>query len=484
MKQPKVLRYFFLTEMWERFGFYTIQALLVLYMVHSLDFSDKKSYSILGEFTALAYVFPLLGGYVADRIMGYRLAVLLGGILLCVGYACVAIFSDVFIGLSLLVAGNSLLKPNISSFLGLFYKHEDHRREAGFTIFYMGINVGSLGAVLLMGFVQQQFGWVACFAVASIGLFLGIMTYLSAYRYFEDKGLSPTKPNLTSLFAYLIKSPIMSLSLILITIGIYLVLKHPNETNKMLAVVGGILFLGLITLACRLRGIERKHMLALLILIISSIVYWGLYFQMFSSVNLFTDRLIDRELFGIHLPAIVFISMNSIFILVLGPILSVLWEKTYRFRKVTSTPMKFTYSLFFMGLALQILVLATQHSSDNELINPAWLIGFYFLVTLSEMLLSPIGLAMITELSPKKYSGLMMGVWFIALGFGGALSGYLSQGATLSDEITTISEAMPIYRDAFQYSANLAYIAGAMLLLISPLLIKMVSWKKAEAITE
>lgn len=480
MKQPKILRYFFLTEMWERFGFYTIQALLVLYMVHSLDFSDEKSYAILGEFTALAYVFPLIGGYAADRIMGYRLSVLLGGILLCIGYACVAFFADIFIGLSLLVAGNSLLKPNISSFLGLFYDNEDPRREAGFTIFYMGINVGSLGALLLMGFIQQQFGWTACFISASIGLLIGTITYLSAYKYLEDKGLSPVKPRLTNLATYLIKSPIILLSIIIITIAIYFVLKHPNETNKTLAIVGVVLFFGLIILACRLRGVERKHMLALLALVISSIAYWGLYFQMFSSVNLFVDRLIDRKLFGIDLPAIVFISMNSIFILVLGPILSMLWEKTYKFRRITSTPMKFTYSLLTMGLALQVLVLATQYSTGQELINPIWLIGFYFLVTLSEMLLSPIGLAMITELSPNKYSGLMMGVWFIALGFGGALSGYLSQGATIPEQITQVSQQLPIYGNAFQYSANLAYISAAVLLLISPILIKMMGWNKTE----
>lgn len=481
MKQPKVLRYFFLTEMWERFGFYTIQALLVLYMVHSLDFSDEKSYGILGEFTALAYVFPLLGGYVADRIMGYRLAVLLGGILLCVGYACVAIFSDVFIGLSLLVAGNSLLKPNISSFLGLFYDNEDPRRDAGFTIFYMGINLGSLGAVLFMGFVQQQFGWSTCFAVASIGLFFGVITYLSAYKYLENKGLSPQKPELTNLVAYLIKSPLITLGLMAITIAIYFILKHPNETNITLIIVGVFLFGGLIFLACKLHGVERQHMLALLILIISSIVYWGLYFQLFSSVNLFADRLIQRDIFGIHVPAIVFISMSSIFILLLGPILSILWEKTYKFKKITSTPMKFTYSLFFMGLALQLLVLATHCASGDQLVSPLWLVGFYFLVTLSEMLLSPIGLAMITELSPKKYSGLMMGVWFIALGFGGALSGYLSQGATIPEGLNEISKQFPIYGHAFQHSANLAYIAGAVLLMTSPILIKMMSWKKEQS---
>lgn len=478
MKQPRVLRYFFLTEMWERFGFYTIQALLVLFMVHSLDFSDKNAYAILGEFTALAYVFPLLGGYVADRIMGYRLAVLLGGTLLCIGYACVALFSDVFIGLTLLVLGNSLLKPNISSFLGLFYKEEDPRRESGFTIFYMGINVGSLGAMLFMGFIQEKFGWHICFAVASIGLLFGIITFLRSYKHLEGQGLTPKAPRVTNLFIYLIKFPLVSFALVVLAVVVYFVLRHPNETNEALAVVGAILFFGLIVLACKLRGVERKHMLALLILIISSIVYWGLYFQMFSSVNLFTDRLIEREIVGFQIPAIAFIAMNSIFILILGPVLSRLWEKTYRFKRLTSTPMKFTYALLIMGTALQILVFSTQQASGYQLLNPLWMIAFYFLITLSEMLLSPIGLAIVTELSPKKYSGLMMGVWFIALGFGGALSGYLSQGATIPKGLSEISKELPIYQGAFQHSANLAYIAGIGLFVVSPFLIKMISWKK------
>jgi POT family proton-dependent oligopeptide transporter len=182
MKQPKILPFFFLTEMWERFGFYTVEALLVLYMTYALQFSDDSAYTILGVFTALVYIMPLLGGYLADKWIGYRFAILLGGILLSLGYACLTIFSySVFTGMTLIILGNGLLKPNISTFLGQFYAENDARREGGFTLFYVGINVGVLGATGFSGFIREWYGWEACFGVACAGIILGILFFVDSF---------------------------------------------------------------------------------------------------------------------------------------------------------------------------------------------------------------------------------------------------------------------------------------------------------------
>ncbi len=473
MKHPKVLRYFFLTEAWERFGFYTIQTLLVLYMVSKLNFSDGQAYTIIGEFTALAYIVPLLGGYVADRIMGYRFSILLGGILLCAGYACLGLFPHALLeGLALIVVGNGLFKPNISSFLGQFYEKNDPRRDSGFTLFYIGINIGGLLGPVLGGYLQQWFSWYTCFGVASLGLIVGTLTFRASFRLLEERGYSPRFPEVHTLGRLLISKPKILCLLALAAALVLTLFYFPNITTNLLSITGAVILIGLIVLTLQHHQAERKHLAALIIMLLFSVVFWGLFFEMYFSVNLFTERAVDHVVFGYSVPTAAFVGLESTFIILLGPLFALAWQYTNPKMLFISTPYKFAYSLLFIALAYELLVLVINHSTPGTMIHPAWMLLFYILLVFAELFLSPIGLSMITSLSPAKYVGLMMGVWFITLGYGGAVSGLLAQDANMTTNHETLASQIHIYKNAFQHFANVGFGAFAILVILAPLINK------------
>lgn len=474
MKQPKVLSYFFMTELWERFGFYTVQTLLVLYMVSALKFDDNHAYVVIGEFTALAYIMPLLGGYLADRVLGYRFSIVLGGLLLCIGYASLGLFPNALLaGLTLIVLGNGLFKPNISSFLGQFYEKDDPRRDSGFTLFYIGINIGGLLAPVLGGFIQKWFGWYTCFGVASVGLLIGVLTFRSSFRLLEEKGLSPRFPHITKLHQLLFSKPQILLLLALVAAAILTLFNFPEITTNLLKIVGVLLLIGLTFLTLKHKGAERKHMTALVAMLLFSVVFWGLFFEMYFSVNLFTDRAVDHVVFGFAIPTPAFVGLESTFIVLLGPLFAMAWQRMSPKTRLMTTPYKFAYGLLFTALAFELLVVVVNHSTIGVAIHPAWMVGFYALLVLAELFLSPIGLSMITSLSPKKYVGLMMGVWFITLGYGGALSGFLAQDASIIETTESLAAQMHIYKSAFQHFANVGFGAFVVLFLSAPLLTKL-----------
>lgn len=475
--QPKVLSYFFLTEVWERFGFYTIQTLLVLYMVHALNFTDDRTYVIIGEFTALAYISPLLGGYLADRVLGYRFSILLGGILLCAGYACLGFFPKALLeGLSLIALGNGLFKPNISSFLGQFYERNDPRRDSGFTLFYVGINIGALLGPILGGYIQQWFGWYTSFGVASIGLLIGTLTFRASFSLLKEKGYSPLFPEIKKLHVLLFSKPKI-LVLLLIAATVILVLFHfPELTTNLLNVAGGLILLGLIILTLKHKHAERKHMTVLVVMLLFSVVFWGLFFEMFFSVSLFTERAVDRVVLNYSIPTAAFVGLEAAFIILLGPIFAWLWQRINPRLRFMATPYKFAYALLFIAMAYELLVVVLNHSAVGVPVHSAWMLGFYILLVFAEMFLSPIGLSMITSLSPTKYVGLMMGVWFITLGYGGAFSGILAHDASMIEGTKTLVEQMHIYKNAFQHFANVGFGAFVVLFVLSPWLMR---WMQA-----
>jgi len=471
MNQPRVLPYFFLTEAWERFGFYIIQTLLVLYMVSTLHLSDHDAYAIIGQFTALAYITPILGGYLADRVVGYRFCILLGGLLLCAGYAILSIFPHILlVGLTCMVIGNSLFKPNISSFLGEFYTENDPRRESGFTIFYIGINIGAFLGPVLGGYIQQWFGWYVCFGIASIGLIIATLTFRASFHLLENKGFSPKLPTIKKFEQLILKQPSILVVILIVAGTIFALFNFPSLTTHLLKIAGGIIVAGLVFLAFKHQGAERKHMAALIVMLLFSVIFWGLFFEIFFSVNLFTDRAVDHVIFGHTIPTAVFLGLESTFIILLGPLLASLWKKTGPKMPFMTTPFKFSYALLFTALAYELLVVVINHSLEGSNIHALWIILFYVLIVIGELFLSPIGLSMITSLTPKKYIGLMMGVWFITLGYGGALGGFLAQDASISDTTQSLASQMHIYKNAFQHFANIGFVAFSILFLTSPLL--------------
>ncbi|MBV8802762.1 MAG: peptide MFS transporter [Gammaproteobacteria bacterium] len=465
---PKGLPFLFLTEMWERFGFYVVQGMLVLYMTKAYGFSDDQSYTILGVFTALAYISPMVGGFLADHLLGFKQAIVWGGFFLSAGYALLAVFSwmpGFYFALATIIVGNGLFKPNISSLLGALYGPGVAGRDVGFTIFYIGINLGVLLAGLSSGFIKDHFGWHAGFALACIGLLFGLSIFAlgikkDAIKY--DHSL-PVQKNFFLRKSCLIVYCFIAIPLIAFFLGNTLLSKWFFPT------LGVVLLAFVFGLAYKQAPLNRNRLLTLNILIISSVIFWAIYWQMFFSVTLFIDRIIDKQVFGITVPTTVFYTLESIFVILSGPILVWLWQLLDENQCNPSSFIKFVLGIFSIGLAFLVLWLSTKFLDINNLVSPLWIVLSYFLITLGEMLISPIGLSAVTMLSPVNLTGMMMGIWFVALGFGGQLAGWLAKWSSVPESANTIFLQLPYYRAAFLKYALLAFGVTIILFIIQSL---------------
>ncbi len=463
-RHPKALPFLFLTEMWERFGFYVVQGMLVLYMTKSFGFSDDKSFTVSGMFAALAYISPLVGGFLADRLLGFKTAIIWGGAFLIAGYALLAMpmWHAFFPALAIIIVGNGLFKPNISSLLGTLYAPGDSARDAGFTIFYIGINIGVLLAGVGSGYIKDHFGWSAGFGLASIGLFIGLCTFAVGVKAVGMNYLF--KPTLNS--NKFLTKPLLFLYAIIAVIAIDFLMQDDLLGKWFLPMVGIVILFAVFSLALKQQPNVRNNLITLNILIISSIIFWALFLQIFLSTNLYIDRLIDRNIFGMNVPTTVFYALESVFVIILGPMFALSWSALNRSNNNPSPVIKFVFAIIFAGLGCLTLAVSTQFSGADHLINPMWIVLAYLLITVGELLLSPIGLAAVTMLSPAHLTGLMMGVWFTALGFGGQLAGALAKLASIPDTAQNPLAELSIYRQAFFDYTYLALAVAAILFII------------------
>jgi POT family proton-dependent oligopeptide transporter len=476
--QPKALPFLFLTEMWERFGFYVVQGMLVLYMSKSFGFSDDQSYTIQGAFTALAYISPIIGGFLADRLLGFKTSIIFGGIFLSLGYAMLALpYTSLFyLSLATIITGNGLFKPNISSLLGTLYEPGDPNRESGFTIFYVGINLGALLAGLSSGFIKDHFGWHAGFALACVGLILGLTIFITGVKKIAAMNHSPSTslPKLTPWWHFF-----FLLGCVVTTVLVSMLLQSPLLAKWLFPILGFLLLIFLFVIALKQKAPYRKNLLTLNALILSSIVYWMFFLQIFFSANLFVERLVDRQWLGLHIPTTVFYGFESIFVILLGPAFAWSWH-TLNLRKKNPAPfLKFILAIAFAGLGFLTLSISTHFPSAEDLVNPLWIVLAYLFITLGELLLSPIGLSAVTTLAPRNLVGMMMGIWFVALGFGGQFAGWLAKLSNVPASVTGLSSELLIYQGAFMQFAYIAFgIAAA--LLVMQLILKQFINSKAE----
>lgn len=468
-RHPKALPFLFLTEMWERFGFYVVQGMLVLYMTKGYGFSDDKSYTILGVFSALAYIAPMIGGLIADRILGFKVAILWGGVFLCLGYAFLAVSNpdNFYYALATIIVGNGLFKPNISSLLGLLYAPGDTARDAGFTIFYVGINLGALLAGISSGYIKDHFGWHAGFGLASFGLMIGLITFVIGMRY-GDMRYKSTFVSIKHRF--LTKPWLIMYCLIMIPLLGSILISH-FVGKWLLPAVGVFLLFFVFILAYRQTPRDRNRLITLNILVIASVIFWMIWMQIFFSANLFIDRLVNKEIFGFHVPTTVFYALESVFVISLGPLFAWVWDELSERNRDISPFVKFVFAILFVGLGFITLACSTLYTDANHLVNPAWIVLSYFLITVGELLLSPIGLSAVTLLSPPHLTGMMMGIWFVALGFGGAFAGWLATFSSIPETAKEAISQLPIYRDAFLHYAYLAF-AVAVILFVVQFLVK------------
>jgi proton-dependent oligopeptide transporter, POT family len=468
--QPPALKMLFFAEMWERFSFYGMRALLVFYMTEHFDFSDNAAYATYGSYTALVYATPVLGGLIADRILGFRKAVLLGGVLMALGHFAMAVdnLSVFYLALGLLICGNGFFKPNISSIVGRLYAEDDPRRDAGFTFFYMGINLGALVSGLACGFIGKRYGWHWGFGLAGVGMLIGLASFWRGQA--KIAGLAEPPPGVKSSYP-----PLVYAGAAVAVLIAWKLVQSSGVVGVILA-AAGVLVLSVLfyTMVRHCTKKERDQLLVAIVLTLFSIVFWAFFEQAGSSLNLFTERNVDREVLGLEIEAPVFQSVNPAFILLFGPVFAWLWLRMARNQIEPSTPVKFGLGIVQLGLGFAALYLGAR-SSDDGIVALIWLILGYLLHTTGELCLSPVGLSMITKLSPARMTGLMMGTWFLSSAFAqyvasliAMLTGVKEEGAEAA--LPPPSETVMVYGSVFGKVAIVALGVGVFVVLIAPFL--------------
>ena len=438
---PKGLFVCFATEMWERFSYYGMRALLILYLTKHWEFTDATSYLIYGAYTSLVYIMPVFGGMLADQILGSKKAVTYGAILLVFGHLGMTVESNeqiFYLSLALIVSGVGFLKPNISTMVGALYEEGDPRRDSGFTIFYMGINIGAFTATLLCGYLGEEIGWAYGFGAAGIGMLLGLFIFLWGQKYLEGLAEPPSNKYMTKIngISYENWAYISGVVMVLVT---WFLVQNSQLVGQLLGGFG-VIFIGAWLLYALLKCApeERDRLIVVGILILFSLIFWALFEQAGSSLNILTDRGVDRTIFGWEVPASMFQSLNAGFIFTIAPLFALLWISLAKRNMEPSTPIKFSIGIVLVGLGFLALVYG-MNSSEGLQTGVIWIVLIYFLHTLGELCLSPVGLSSVTKLSPQRIVGFMMGMWFFASAAGNYVASLIAKG-TAGDPVMLIAE--------------------------------------------
>ncbi|MEP3892070.1 MAG: oligopeptide:H+ symporter [Hellea sp.] len=556
---PRGLFILFFAEMWERFSYYGMRGLLIIYLTQHFLFSDERSSIIYGAYTALVYVMTIIGGTLADRYLGARKAVTFGAILLVLGHFGMAFegsgskevmningseyeltldgrgggknvnqiivapggetsiisFSEdaktilvanpavvglpssidraanptkiitekkylniLYLSLALIIAGVGYLKANISTIVGSLYGVGDTRRDSGFTIFYMGINLGSFLASIACGYLGITYGWKYGFGLAGIGMLLGLLTFLVFQPWLEGKAEPPNPAKLKEKFLGPISVELACYlaGLLIIGVAMFFVM-NPDGFGKVLLPLGIAMFAYLLFFAftkCE-KGKERDKMLAAIYFVLAQIPFWALFEQAGSSLNLFTDRLVDRTMFGWEVPAPVFQALNAGFIFLFAPFMAWLWIALAKKKKNPSTPVKFAFGVFLAGLGFLALVAGMKSSGGAGMTAVYFVFLIYWIHTMGELMVSPVGLSVVTKMAPARVVGMTMGAWFLYSGLSNFLAGVIARttGAeTLGGQLTDAAAAKAGYISVY---SNVAYVAmgiAVIMLLISPIIKK------------
>ncbi len=438
---PRGLFVLFFAEMWERFSYYGMRALLIFYLVQHWLYSDSEASVIYGAYTALVYITPVIGGYLADRYLGQRKAVLFGAVLLTFGHFLMAFegtgggqdspaINIFWLALSFIIVGSGFLKANISVIVGQLYPRTDIRRDPAYTIFYMGINVGAALGSIIAGYLGQTYGWKYGFGAAGVGMLLGLIVFVIGKPALLGRGESRNPARLQQKVAG-IRFEWLLYVLSFATVGVvWVLIQYQSLVGGLLAVAGAVL-VGYIlyTSVFQLPKQDRDRIFAALYLIFGSILFWALFEQAGSSLNLFTDRSVDRHLLGFDVPASMFQSINSIYIILLAPVFAMLWTWLARRGLEPSTPAKFGLGVIQLGAGFLVLVAGASASGAGQLTPVIFIFLIYLLHTTGELCLSPVGLSAMNRLAPAQLAGLIMGTWFFATAAGNFAAGLIASVA-------------------------------------------------------
>jgi POT family proton-dependent oligopeptide transporter len=438
---PRGLTTLFFTEMWERLSYYGMRSFLVLFLTASaatggLGLTTAVATRVYGLYTASVYLACLPGGWIADRLIGLRKAVLWGGIAIMAGHFTLVIQAEsaVYIGLILIVIGTGLLKPNISALVGELYERDDPRKDSGFSLYYMGINLGAFLAPLICGTLAQKVGWHWGFGAAGVGMLFGLIQYTLTANRLGQAGEAPA-PGQKTEFSFGGVLWFVGVGLILIAMAGDLVfgLDLSQLQRFVLLLAGSTVFMMSLYVGGNFDATEKKRGISIFFLFLVAALFWAGFEQAGSSLTLFADRMTNNTMLGMPFPSTWFQSLNPVFIVLLAPVFSWLWIRLGK--KQPSSPMKFSLGLVGVGLGFVVMMFAARLvTGDDSLVSPGWLFMTFLLHTLGELCLSPVGLSVMTKLAPQKIVGQIMGVWFLAASIGSYIGG----------EIAGLFESLPL----------------------------------------
>jgi POT family proton-dependent oligopeptide transporter len=441
---PAGIATLFFVEMWERLSFYGMRALLILFLVDQvahggLGLDDRTAAAIYGMYVGATYLACLPGGWIGDRVLGSQRAVLIGGIVITCGHLLLGFAPSTqvfFLGLLVIVIGTGLLKPNTTAIVAQLYPEGGARRDAGFTIYYVAVNIGATLGPLIAGLLAVRYGWPAGFMTAAVGMAAGVLQYLWSRRLLGDAGLAPMSGASDSALKGPPRAALRWIALAALLIGVLVVLLWTGvlHVGPLLlqglttqAIIGiTIVYFGYMLFGAGLNRSERLRVLALAVLFIASVLFWAGYEQTGSSLNLFAERYTERQLFGLEIPATWFQSLNPIYIVVFGPVFSALWVWLARRRLNPSTPLKFVLGLLGMGAGFLVMAAAARLVAGGHMVGMGWLTVTYLLHTWGELCLSPVGLSATSKLVPARFVSQSLGIFFVSLSLGNLLAGRIA----------------------------------------------------------
>jgi len=458
---PHSLSTLFFTEMWERFSYYGMRALLVLYLVNSQNYSESDALHIYAVYTGLVYLTPLIGGYLADRFLGSQKAIFIGGLTMMIGHFLMAFPNFLYLAIGMLIIGNGYFKPNISSLLGRLYKPDDVRRDSGFSIFYVGINLGAFLAPLIVGYVGETINWHYGFAIAGFGMLAGLIQfYIGQNKIIKEDISSQSKKLNPADWGIITLVSLINLPLILVILELNQIIN--DFFFEILAILIILIFFYFITKKKQLLTVKKdiKRIAYIGILSIFVIFFWVGFEQAGGSLTLFANNSVDRNFLGFVIPASFFQSINPLIIILIGPMIANFWLSVDRSKNKINTSQKMGLGLLLLASGF-FLIMLVNNSSETS-ISLWWLVGVYFLHTMGELCLSPIGLSMVSKVSPKKIASLMMGFWFLSSAVANFTAG----------KLPAILESNNL--DLFTFLSVSSLLAGLVLILISSFMEKLI----------
>ncbi|MCB0697238.1 MAG: peptide MFS transporter [Chitinophagaceae bacterium] len=474
-KYPKQLWYLFLTEMWERFCFYGLRGMLVVFMVSQLSIADKEANLQYGSIQAFIYAFTFIGGLFADKILGFRKSLFWGGLLMIIGSFVIAASPQHFfyIGTCFTIVGTGFFKPNISTMVGELYHEGDPRRDAGFGLFYSGINIGALLGGFVCVYLGKYHSWSLAFGAAGVVMIIGLLTFLFTQRTMGPIGISPLKDMAPGKRrSYEIAVFIGSIAVMPIVL---LMVQKTEYTDYFMYTIGPLTLIYLFYEMIKLTSEERKKMVAALVFIIFSILFWAFFEQSGGSLSLFALNNLKHNLIGIEGvdPNVINNTVNSLFVIIFSVVFGLLWIWMAKKKIEPNSVVKFGLGFLFLGGAFYVFYATIFFADPDGMTSLNVFTLGYLVITFGELCLSPIGLSLMTKLSPKKLWGVMMGMWFLASAYGQYVAGLLGAGIAEAGEDATRMDKLVTYTDGYKQLGIYALLAGIALLVISPVVRKL-----------